>query len=305
MHDVPGGSFYRDYDGEYFMDMSAPATVSAFGLDVYEVTVGRFRKFVNLAADGGASWVPPMGAGKHAYLPAGGVNSGGDAGPSTESGWEPSWDTYLPTSVGAWNATLLLADCGGDAGPSSNTWTTAPGGQENLPVTCVNWYEAYAFCIWDGGFLPTAAEWDYAASGGANNQWAYAWGSKIPPDDSTYAIWGCWYGSPYAAISFADCVGTANVAPVGTAAQGQGLWGQFNLTGNVGEWVLDYWAVAPPLPCTDCANLTSGVLREIRGGAWDTGSYRQLASAYLLVTAPEAAHGDAGFRCARAPQLLP
>src|SRR5580693_3178198 len=39
-----------------------------------------------------------------------------------------------------------------------STWTEAAGTQENLPINCVNWYEAYAFCIWDGGgFLPSEA----------------------------------------------------------------------------------------------------------------------------------------------------
>ena len=38
---VVGGTFNRSNDGAF------PATVSDFGLDVYEVTVGRFRQFVN------------------------------------------------------------------------------------------------------------------------------------------------------------------------------------------------------------------------------------------------------------------
>ena len=47
------------------------------------------------------------------------------------------------------------------------TWTNTEGSQENLPINGVNWYEAYAFCIWDGGFLPSEAEWVYAAAGGS------------------------------------------------------------------------------------------------------------------------------------------
>ncbi len=32
-------------------------------------------------------------------------------------------------------------------------------------MVCVNWHEAYAFCIWDGGVLLSEAEWEYAAAG--------------------------------------------------------------------------------------------------------------------------------------------
>jgi formylglycine-generating enzyme required for sulfatase activity len=37
--------------------------------------------------------------------------------------------------------------------------TSSAGSKENLPINCVNWWESYAFCIWDGGFLPSEAEW--------------------------------------------------------------------------------------------------------------------------------------------------
>jgi formylglycine-generating enzyme len=48
---------------------------------------------------------------------------------------------------------------------TNQTWTDTVGSHENLPINCINWYEAYAFCIWDGGFLPSDAESEYAAAG--------------------------------------------------------------------------------------------------------------------------------------------
>jgi len=51
---VPGGSYFRSYDlaGDSISgDTSYPATVSSFRLDKYEVTVGRFRAFVELARE--------------------------------------------------------------------------------------------------------------------------------------------------------------------------------------------------------------------------------------------------------------
>src|SRR5262245_38903968 len=47
---VPGGMFYRSFDvapDNAFTDKTNPATVSDFRFDTYEVTVGRFRQFVN------------------------------------------------------------------------------------------------------------------------------------------------------------------------------------------------------------------------------------------------------------------
>lgn len=55
------------------------------------------------------------------------------------------------------------------------TWTDNPGAQENFPMACVEWPTAYAFCLWDGGRLPTEAEWEFAAAGGDQNR-LYPWG---------------------------------------------------------------------------------------------------------------------------------
>src|ERR1044071_10512892 len=65
---VPGGTFYRGYDvgsdGVFMqmMFMNAPATVSSFWLDQYEVTVARFRRFVE-AGYGTQSMRPAVDAG--------------------------------------------------------------------------------------------------------------------------------------------------------------------------------------------------------------------------------------------------
>ncbi|HRC55345.1 MAG TPA: hypothetical protein PKU97_05435, partial [Kofleriaceae bacterium] len=81
--------YYRSYDkaGDGSSgNTSYPATVSTFRLDKYEVTVGRFRAFVN--ANKGTQASPPgNGAGAHAAI----------AG----SGWNTSWNTSLPANQAA------------------------------------------------------------------------------------------------------------------------------------------------------------------------------------------------------------
>ncbi len=292
--EVRSGTFYRGYDNETFTDMSWPASVSQFRLDRYEVTVGRFRQFVNTVSAGDASpaWAPAPSSGKHTHLNGGsGLSNGGDAAVGYEEGWDDSWNVYLPQTQADWDTQLQRSDCFGDSGAGSPYWTPASGANENLPINCLTWYEAYAFCIWDGAFLPSETEWTYAAAGGAN-QFVYAWGNDAPAQNSKLAVYDCFYPPQPTSRSCGD-------APVGYPPGGAGLWGQLDLTGNVFEYVLDY-ALPYPLPCVDCATTSNGDQRVINGGGFDSPS-GQLLNFAGLRTLPLYVHGDVGMRCARTP----
>jgi sulfatase modifying factor 1 len=296
--EVEGGTFFRTYDESpqdsfVFVVPDAgpageadPATVSTFLLDKYDVTVGRFRQFVN-AWNGGEGWKANPGSGRHTHLNDGGglENAGApaDAGTVFETGWV-AIDRFL---VEPTNATLA---CDPYA-----TWTVEPGENENRPINCVRWEEAYAFCIWDGGFLPSEAEWEYAAAGGSQQR-VFPWGSTDPGTANEYAIYGCYYppGSP----GFM-CSGVSNIAAVGTADAGAGLFGQLDLTGNMYQWTLDYFATY--VACADCAYLTPTASRVIRGGSFSDDEATLFSP--FRISYPEAMDRDPdiGFRCARAP----
>ena len=260
---MTGGTFHRTYDGpgaDGGVVLAAdggpkseadPATVSNFRLDKYEVTVGRFRQFVS--APGTPGWTPPAGAGKHTHLNGGkGLANSGSAG-TFETGWVTANDTYVaPTDAN------LACDSEGE------TWTSTAGSQESLPINCVDMYEAYAFCIWDGGFLPSEAEWAYAAAGGSQ-QLEYPWGSTAPGTTNQYAIYGCYYPS-----GSGTCTGAPNIAPVGTPTQGEGACGgQLNMADNVLEWTLD-WFTTYVDPCVDCAYLSTESGTIVEAGASST-----------------------------------
>jgi formylglycine-generating enzyme required for sulfatase activity len=308
--EVTGGTYFRTYDPPPTYALAPdggpggqadPATVSSFRLDKYEVTVGRFRRFVNalFPPDAGAGWSPAAGSGKHTHLNGGQglANVGDDSGVEHETGWIASDDgNVVPTS-----ANLACY-------PHYATWTASAGGQENLPINCVNWYEAYAFCIWDGGFLPTEAEWEYAAAGGSQQR-QYPWGSTDPGTGSDYTIHGDEAGNcSYPSVG--KCTGAANIAPVGTAALGAGLWGQLDLAGNVWEWNLDWNrdGIAPYVdPCVDCARqilesaVYFGSLRMARGSNFENSGHDLLSSASRLASPQTERQIGIGFRCARIP----
>jgi formylglycine-generating enzyme required for sulfatase activity len=91
-----------------------------------------------------------------------------------------------------------------------------------------------------------------------------------------------------------------NIAPVGTATQGAGLWGQLDLAGEMYQWNLDWYASTYVDPCTDCAYLASGSYRVIRGGYFESGQALLLASV-RNETLPNYRESSNGFRCARTP----
>jgi formylglycine-generating enzyme required for sulfatase activity len=158
----------------------------------------------------------------------------------------------------------------------------------------VNWWESYAFCIWDGGFLPTEAEWEYAAAGGGEQR-MYPWGSADPGASNRYAIYACYFPS-----GTASCSGIANIAPVGTAKLGVGRWGQLDLAGDVWQWNLDSYGDPYTEPCVDCAHLDAASRAALRGGDYFFG-VETLSPSYRDYSDRSVRLRSLGIRCARAP----
>jgi formylglycine-generating enzyme required for sulfatase activity len=295
---VAGGTYSRTYtnDGGGPTGEADPAVVSSFLLDKYLVTVGRFRQFVQAWNSGAAT--PVAGAGKHTHLNAGqglaavGAAPAGDGGGAGayEGGWDVTWNTPANIDPTSFN---LVKNC-----EPYSTYTDTAGSQEDLPINCVTWYEAYAFCIWDGGFLPSEAELEYAAAGGggSSGQRAFPWGSAPMGTANEYAIYGCYYPD-----GSGTCSGVTNIAPVGTAPNGAGAWGQLDLAGEVWAWAVDVYDATYVDPCSDCAYLGSGPFRTVRGGYFSTGftAYWRPWTRYFF--GPNQRTGANGIRCARRP----
>jgi formylglycine-generating enzyme required for sulfatase activity len=303
--EVEGGTFWRTYtnaaDGGLATEAD-PATLSSFRLDKYLITVGRFRQYVNYLVDGGS--LPAPGSGKHVHLNGGMglVDSSSDAG-ALEMGWDPNQilPGDLPTGADAqnrWDDNLgsCINQVDGGMVPYS-TWTSSPSYNETLPINCIAWDEAQAFCIWDGGFLPSEAEWEYAAAGGAQ-QLLFPWGSSPVGNSNLRAISWCNYPS-----EDGICTGVASIAPVGTASQGAGAFGQLDLAGDLFESVLD-WDAPYVNPCVDCAYLSpTSKGRVMRGGSFGkfAGTLSTIFEAAHRTVVPTPRYRDLGARCARTP----
>ncbi len=278
---VPASTFFRSFDLAGDLDSgdeTAPATVSAFRLDRYEVTVGRFRAFLD-AGGGVRQGAPALGAGGRRLNGMDGV-----------LGWDATWTAELLGSRAALDAALACD-------PTFATWTPMAASNEARPINCLTWFEAQAFCVWDGGYLPTDAEWNAAAAGGDEQRalpWSVPAGSLVI-DPSYASYWSM----------ETQCTGSANTGcdvedlmRVGSRPAGNGRWGHADLGGNVWEWVADsYESVYPSGACVDCA-VTIGRARSTRGGGFFD-AVQGLRTGLRDAQEPEGRFGSRGARCAR------
>jgi formylglycine-generating enzyme required for sulfatase activity len=156
----------------------------------------------------------------------------------------------------------------------------------DYPVSAISWDEAYAYCTWVGGRLPTEAEWEKAARG--ETMRAYPWGNEEPNcnlansrDDRMGA-----------------CVG--DTAPVGSYPLGASPYGVMDMAGNVWEWVMDYYVHDYSGHLINLDPLTEGVVykRIIKGGSFDYNSYT-MRIAYNSDHTENERNISFGFRCMR------
>jgi formylglycine-generating enzyme required for sulfatase activity len=209
-----------------------------------------------------------------ALVPVGCFQMGSEDGGSDESPVhevcfdEPFWiDVYEVTN-----------EQYGEAASGCTDWSS----DDNQPRICISWTDSLAHCESRGARLPTEAEWEYAARG--PNELVYPWGNTFEADNVVYTE--------------NDPGGTA---PVGSKPGGVSWVGAFDLSGNVWEWVNDWYdsgyygtladgVINPQGPDT-------GNARVLRGGSWfDSSFVVRAANRYGYI--PSNGYGNLGFRCA-------
>jgi formylglycine-generating enzyme required for sulfatase activity len=217
---IPGGSFMMgSNEGEADEKPVHRVTVSTFWMARYETTVGEFEAFIDAT------------------------------GYQTDA--EKDGGSY------AWNGKWVKLSF------RSENWRNGANGglQTNKlhPVVNVSHNDAVAYCEWlsrktgQSYRLPTEAEWEYAAGGGATHS-KYSWGNS-----DSLGISGNF---------FYDSDGYSCTAPVGS--YNANAFGLHDMSGNVREWCSDryrktYYARSSSNP----TGPSIGTARVLRGSAWN------------------------------------
>lgn len=186
-----------------------------------------------------------------------------------------------------WKPDQISADF--DTGKYLAHWKNGkiPEGEEDHPVTYVNWYAAMAFCRASDKRLPTEAEWEYAARGGLSDK-EYPWGDTLDPTKANYYL-----------SNLGKTTRVGRYPPNG--------YGIYDTSGNVWEYLADEWGEYDAEPKT---NPLAGAAvfeknnfekvrtrRVVRGGSWG-GSPVNLRVAYRDSHRPNDPQPFVGFRCA-------
>jgi formylglycine-generating enzyme len=174
--------------------------------------------------------------------------------------------------------------------PEQATWGTPvwkngkfPEGKGKHPVVCVTWDDAKAYCEWAGLRLPTELQWEKAARGfdGRLFPWGNDWDENKCRNFNNK--------------------GLGTTCAVDDYPEGTSIFGVFNMSGNVWEWVEDWYeSNAYARYAKNYLTLpNAGQFKLLRGGSWHGDNPVPFRGAARLPKNPDDRASVVGFRCVR------
>ncbi len=189
-----------------------------------------------------------------------------------------------------WWARIDKADWRKPGGPGTNIRKVM-----DHPVVHVSWNDANVYATWTGKRLPTEAEWEFAARGGLEQK-RYPWGDELQPGGKHRC--NIWQGRFPENDTGED--GYTSTAPARSFKAND--FGLYNVSGNVWEWVSDWFSPSWHKGKSNLSNPTgpdAGSGRVIRGGSFlchDSYCNRYRVAARSSNT-PDSSTCHTGFRC--------
>ena len=143
-------------------------------------------------------------------------------------------------------------------------------GRGQHPINCVTWHQADAYCRFEKQRLPSEAEWEYVARGG--RELKYPWGEASPDDRA------CWKHNGTCAVR----------------SYPAGAFGLYDVSGNVWEWLSDWYGPYPWPP-------EEAFARAYRGGSFSRRFEKWMHTRLRNRQPPHEWGSHLGFRCAATP----
>jgi formylglycine-generating enzyme required for sulfatase activity len=271
---IPAGSFTMgDSFTEGYAEERPTHTVhvSAFYLDKREVTKALWDEVAAWNGGNGYAYEPGSGLGKATNHPVHTV----------------TWYDVVKWCNARSQKEGLVPCYYADAGLTSIYKT-------NRLAPYVNWSAS-------GYRLPTEAEWEKAARGGASGQ-RFPWGNTISWSWANYYAYPAGYAydvNPTEGYHPTFASGDyPYTSPVASFAPND--YGLHDMTGNVWEWCWDWFGSYSSDSQSDPCGPASGSYRMNRGGGWSDSAVRCRVAFRNNFDTPSNRYNAVGFRCARA-----
>jgi formylglycine-generating enzyme required for sulfatase activity len=178
--------------------------------------------------------------------------------------------------------------------PGNRCWITfsdnlfgVADGKENRPVVGVSWYGAKAFAYHYGWDLAREGEWEYACRGGKQ----YMWGTVDGTIDSTKARFWLMIEPQHPYEPYLQL----HTHPVDVKSYPPNPFGLYDMSGNIWEWINDFYDTYPSEPVIDPTGPSTGSRRNLRGGGFGSGEMTCRA-AVRSCNPPSRMDGCGGFR---------